>query len=437
MESKVQSMSYDHTSSSSLSSEQVTKTSTGKIKDPTSEPIVPSSTIELPSRKERQHESFQVGNESAISKNTVNEESTLQQELSRSSSPASTRNKKVQILSPSLPTIPSASTMSEYGNDHANIGQNGHQEKANGILTKKESKRKHRRNVPPSQALRQMASIEPNKHNVMLNPHALSSSSKSLLPLPIDQYECTLHRRAIHKREASQSFTSIPQPKNMKVDVPRLSILPSKDDNKVKSLEKYGIKVSARHAVVESSDEENLEIEGDTSLGMKLTILSGKVIVQRLMPLQDGRASPAQLTGMIFRGDVLLSIEDKPLVSLGNLDVLIQRLKPLSTPDESGEYKRNVRVRFAVGEGLALLQKDDGKKKIIKKQESNTFRGGQYILVDNLSGATLFQNHDSTQSGDEEGFIEIGSHTIFTKEGKCNLASRSNIDTSGNRAADK
>jgi hypothetical protein len=161
--------------------------------------------------------------------------------------------------------------------------------------------------------------------------------SSSIVQLPVGQYECTLQRRAIRKIETPVHFTDIPQPKgslnqsNAKRDIAHIG----SDDKSVSSPMPY-------------NHDSGLEIEGDTSLGMKLTILSGKVIVQKLMPLQDGRASPAQLTGMVSRGDVLLSIDDRPLVGLGNLDLLVDRLKPLSTPNEKGEYKRIVKIRFAV-----------------------------------------------------------------------------------------
>ena len=61
---------------------------------------------------------------------------------------------------------------------------------------------------------------------------------------------------------------------------------------------------------------------------------------------------------MIQRGDVLLCIEGKSIVNLP-IDQLVEGLKPLSTPDESGLYKRTLRLRFAIGEGTALLDKSE------------------------------------------------------------------------------
>jgi hypothetical protein len=63
---------------------------------------------------------------------------------------------------------------------------------------------------------------------------------------------------------------------------------------------------------------------------------------------------------MIRRGDVLLAIDDKSIVNLP-LDHLMSGLKPLSTPDEDGAYKRALKLRFSIGEGLDLLNKKNAK----------------------------------------------------------------------------
>jgi hypothetical protein len=98
---------------------------------------------------------------------------------------------------------------------------------------------------------------------------------------------------------------------------------------------------------------------GDTSLGMKLNIMGGKVIVKGLSTLADGRASPAQLSGWIQPGDVLLQINDNSLVNLP-IDRLMKALSPLSTPDEAtGQYARTLRLRLARGHGIKLLQQAD------------------------------------------------------------------------------
>lgn len=81
------------------------------------------------------------------------------------------------------------------------------------------------------------------------------------------------------------------------------------------------------------------------------------MIIQNVTSLADGRASPAQLTGMIQRGDVLLCIDGVSIVNLP-IDQLVEGLKPLSSP-QGGEYKRTLCLRLAVGEGVALLEKSE------------------------------------------------------------------------------
>lgn len=73
---------------------------------------------------------------------------------------------------------------------------------------------------------------------------------------------------------------------------------------------------------------EDQEAEVDMSLGMKLTIIGGNVIVQDLVPLKDGRASPAQLSGKISVGDVLLAVDNKSLQGL-DISALVAALQPL------------------------------------------------------------------------------------------------------------
>jgi hypothetical protein len=280
-----------------------------------------------------------------------------------------TKLKKVKVVSPTtLPTRDGVPNLKqETGSSHAFISKSKNHDGS------KRMKRKRGRMLLSNSPLnvKQMAVIEPCiECTGGREPRAFDAI------LPVGQYECTLQRRAIRKKEMPISFTDIPQPKTL-------------------------VNSRARRS---TCDNFTLEMEGDTSLGMKLTILSGKVIVQKLMPLQDGRASPAQLTGMVSRGDVLLSIDGRSLVGLGNLDVLVDRLKPLSTPNEKGEYKRNVRIRFATGEGLELLQKDDKNIKKKKTQTTNTkrFQVGQYTMVDQLSGAPLFHFHQHESMNSNE-----------------------------------
>lgn len=116
------------------------------------------------------------------------------------------------------------------------------------------------------------------------------------------------------------------------------------------------------------------EIVGDTSLGLKLTILQGKVIIQAIDPLNDGRASPAQLCGSISPGDILIAVNGKSLINgtIHNpapMDRIISVLKPLSQPldEASGEYSREVRLRLVLGEGVDLLREQ--KRREVKKRE--------------------------------------------------------------------
>lgn len=131
---------------------------------------------------------------------------------------------------------------------------------------------------------------------------------------------------------------------------------------------------------------------GDISLGMKLIIAGGRVIVQTLNCLKDGRASPAQLTGVIQRGDVLLAVGDMSLANLP-IDQLMTGLKPLSTPLEGGKYQREVRVRLEAGVGMELLQNHErgiptpalteGQAAVVNDMFT------LFPMVDQLSGAPL------------------------------------------------
>lgn len=116
------------------------------------------------------------------------------------------------------------------------------------------------------------------------------------------------------------------------------------------------------------------------------------MLVQGLNPLTDGRASPAQLTGLIQRGDVLLSIDERSLVNMP-IDMLISGLSPLSSPQANGAYKRFLKLRFASGEGLSLLEKDE--KIALKNSGSEIFSLARFMpasipMVDQLSGQPLF-----------------------------------------------
>ena len=106
--------------------------------------------------------------------------------------------------------------------------------------------------------------------------------------------------------------------------------------------------------------------------------------------MADGRASPAQLTGRVARGDVLLAIDGKSIVKIP-IDQLVVGLKPLSSPTE-GAYKRSLNLRFSAGEGLELLDKD----KEAQKTKPDMFNMANFMpsevpLVDQHSGMPLFE----------------------------------------------
>lgn len=177
------------------------------------------------------------------------------------------------------------------------------------------------------------------------------------LPTPTNQYECWLVRRAI------------------------LPIVP-------------GIAASS----VQIEDANGYSIYGDIALGMKLSIAdTGQVIVQRVTPLIDGRASPAQLTGRIQRGDVLLSIDG---VSLADNNALTG-LKPLQAPDDPKvACQRRYKLRLAAGAGLEILKSIEAQQLKIDADTSAKLPSdmlGLFPMVDQLSGIPLFD----TQSGKE------------------------------------
>ena len=155
---------------------------------------------------------------------------------------------------------------------------------------------------------------------------------KQGLSLPPGQYETCLIRRAIRKQEGEKPANNV-------------------------------------------DSEDGGEIYGDTSLGMKLSVISAKVIVQGLNPLSDGRASPAQLAGLVKRGDVLLSINGVSLVNLSP-EELMKGLSPLSTADASGLFQRKLDLRLEAGSGLDLLLRAEaakGQKKAAGDMASEMF----------------------------------------------------------------
>jgi hypothetical protein len=126
--------------------------------------------------------------------------------------------------------------------------------------------------------------------------------------------------------------------------------------------------------------------------------------VQTVNPLADGRASPAQLTGLVRRGDVLIAIDSKSIVNLP-LDQLVVGLQPLSTPQEDGSYKRVLKLRFLAGDGLEALEKND--ENLSKTSgETGVFRLTQFLpqdfpMVDQLSGQPIFDDAPTSPQRDK------------------------------------
>ncbi|KAG7346813.1 hypothetical protein IV203_005882 [Nitzschia inconspicua] len=152
------------------------------------------------------------------------------------------------------------------------------------------------------------------------------------------------------------------------------------------------------------STDHDLDECGDVSLGMKLIVVGGRVIVQNLNDLADGLASPAQLAGKIQRGDVLLAIGSVSLVNLP-VDQLMDGLRPLSTPGPGGYYERNLVLRFESGSGLELLKiHEEGQIAKLNRQEPADAMFSLFPMVDQLSGAPLFENHvDMMDMMEEKG----------------------------------
>ena len=166
------------------------------------------------------------------------------------------------------------------------------------------------------------------------------------------------------------------------------------------------------------------EIYGDTSLGLKLTIISGKVIVQSITPLDDGRSSPAQQCGtLLARGDTIIAVNGKSLIrenvySPVSMDCIITALAPLSKPivdAANKEYSREVRLRCAKGIGLNLLREQDKRENIRAEERerrrkmglersasagavidpaADLFGIGSFLAVDQHSGMPMFGHID-------------------------------------------
>lgn len=166
------------------------------------------------------------------------------------------------------------------------------------------------------------------------------------------------------------------------------------------------------------------EIYGDTSLGLKLTIISGRVIIQSITPLDDGRSSPAQQCGtLLARGDTIIAVNGKSLIrenvySPVSMDNIISALAPLSKPivdAANKEYSREVRLRCAKGIGMNLLREQDERENLRLEERgrrrkmglersasagavidpaADLFGIGSYLAVDQHSGMPMFGHID-------------------------------------------
>ncbi len=206
-----------------------------------------------------------------------------------------------------------------------------------------------------------------------------SSAATSFPPLPGNQYTTTLRRRAIRKvDDATKPGSSYTNDRN-----------------------------------VDSSDY------GDISLGMKLIVVGGRVIVQSLNPLADGLASPAQLAGVIQRGDVLLAVGNVSLVNLP-VDQLMEGLRPLSTPGPGGYFERFLNLRFESATGFRLLRvHEEGQARSDGRQEPENAVFSLFPMVDQLSGAPLFDqqhdDHEESENGNNENVIHKDDALLQTE----------------------
>jgi hypothetical protein len=189
-----------------------------------------------------------------------------------------------------------------------------------------------------------------------------SSAAKLQSVLPGNQYTTTLYRRAVRKSPGGDQSAS------------QLKYI-----------------------------QQSPDVFGDVSLGMKLIVVGGKVVVQNLNALADGYASPAQLAGIIRRGDVLLAIGSNSLVNLP-VDQLMEGLRPLSTPGPGGYYERVLELRFEAAAGLDLLKvHEEGQVPSNTRQEPADAMFSLFPMVDQLSGSPLFDDHvHKTEVKEEE-----------------------------------
>lgn len=178
--------------------------------------------------------------------------------------------------------------------------------------------------------------------------------------------------------------------------------------------------------------------------------LGGFVIVQELSPLKDGRASPAQMCGVISRGDVLLAINNVNLLGLPFIQ-LSEELKALNFKPPPLFYGgvnvsrgltprklQDLRLRFAIAEGLALLDKNSssvGKRNVpLPASEGNTLvdlflPSDLSNMVDQLSGQPLFGSDVSSSFSNKRSdtLQKVNSSTAAGGEKKEDINEKSAV----------
>ena len=143
--------------------------------------------------------------------------------------------------------------------------------------------------------------------------------------------------------------------------------------------------------------------------------LCGFVIVQEVTSLKDGRASPTQISGRIKRGDILVTINKKSIVGMPFVE-MSKELHHL-TFNRWERTKQRIRLRFIVGEGLSLLEKNTNMTKGQKLSQTlrnlplaesdgkslvDMFFPPELDIVDQLSGMPIFDNSPLKDIEDEK-----------------------------------
>jgi hypothetical protein len=246
-------------------------------------------------------------------------------------------------------------------------------------------------------------------------PHPHSPPRRKLFPLTTQQHSPNrTHLKAdYHDDDSTISSTTIASQLTKPGPMQQSS-------EPISTPQQHSISSKSCDTAIATSAIPTEEIIGDTSLGLKLTIIQGKVILQKITPLDDGRASPAQLCGLLSPGDIIIAVNGKSLINgtIHNpvsMDKIITVLKPLSQPMDavSKEYSREVRLRFVLAEGKAILREQEEREKqkayerdMRKKLGLNSGGGGRggvdpaadlfgigaFMGVDQHSGMPMFGN---------------------------------------------